>query len=115
MIGPLALESSAIHRVIYDPSAAVLYVEFKSSQSVYSYAGIDRPLFEALINAGSVGQYFHHQIKKRFQHQQVSSDVWSELLDRAARLSVIMDPEHMRAATTEWLNAISDDVLSMKF
>lgn len=115
MIGPMELESSAIRRVLYDAATAVLYVEFKSSQSVYAYAGVERPLFEALMNAGSVGQYFHHQIKKQFEHEVVSQDEWSVLLRSAAHLREKTSGKYMRAATAEWLGSISDEVAGVDF
>jgi hypothetical protein len=60
-------ESSNIARFGYDESAQVLKVEFKNG-SVYDYFDIPKPVFEAMRNAPSKGQFLAQQIKGRYRY-----------------------------------------------
>jgi hypothetical protein len=56
------IESSNIKSLGYDPETETLEVEFKSGQ-VYQYEGISGDLHRNMINADSVGSFFHSNIK----------------------------------------------------
>lgn len=55
--------SSNIDIVGYDAKSETLYVEFHSSGTVYSYAGVKESTFDMLVNADSVGSFYARHIK----------------------------------------------------
>jgi len=44
-----------------------LFVEFKRSGAVYEYRGVPEDVYQALINAESVGKFFHRNVKSVYQ------------------------------------------------
>lgn len=60
-------ESSTIARFAYDEPTSVLNVEFKNG-NVYNYYDVPQPIFEAMRNAPSKGQYLAQQIKGRYRY-----------------------------------------------
>jgi hypothetical protein len=56
------IESSNIKSLGYDPETETLEVEFNSGQ-IYQYEGVNGDLHQNLINAESVGSFFHSNIK----------------------------------------------------
>ena len=63
------VHSSLLAAVTYTDDAS-LVVEFRRG-SVYRYFTVPRTVFEALINADSVGSYFNNSIRGRFPFRQV--------------------------------------------
>lgn len=57
--------SSTILMVSYDNLLNTLDVEFRSG-SVYQYVGVPRSVYVELMEAESVGKFFHANIKKKF-------------------------------------------------
>lgn len=43
-----------------------LYVSFKKT-GAYSYRGVSEPVYQAMIAADSVGQFFHREIKPAYE------------------------------------------------
>lgn len=66
------VESSNIKAVGYDPATKVLEIEFLPRQesnketNVVRYNTVPQETYDALINAESVGRYFHNEIKGKF-------------------------------------------------
>lgn len=58
--------STAISRVGYDESTGRMTVEFKAGHS-YDYCGVPKRVFEELIRASSVGNYFNTEIRDRYE------------------------------------------------
>lgn len=56
-------DSSNIDILGYDRESETLYVEFHSSGTVYSYAGVKESTFDMLVNADSVGSFYARHIK----------------------------------------------------
>lgn len=61
MIDLVAVESSMIAAVGYDPEARRLVVLYNSGKA-YDYKGVPPEVYEGLMNAGSKGQYMNSQI-----------------------------------------------------
>lgn len=63
------VKSSHIAEVGYDYTDKILYIRFhvkgKKSESgpVYSYAFVEKKMYEAMMKAKSLGSYFHENIK----------------------------------------------------
>jgi hypothetical protein len=62
----LPVSSSNLAAVGYDPSTEVLEVEFIKNSSVYRYFGVPRHIYESLLAAPSIGQFFNAYIKDRY-------------------------------------------------
>lgn len=62
-----SVESSNIKSVGHDAGRKVLEVEFHNG-SVFRYAGVDAGTHRAMLDAPSVGSFFHARIKGRFPH-----------------------------------------------
>jgi len=56
------VQSSNLASVGYDISTNVLEIEFLNG-GVYQYYGVPAQVHEGLMNAGSKGSYFYHNIK----------------------------------------------------
>lgn len=57
--------SSMISEVEYDDENKVLTVTFTKG-SRYEYSDVSKDVYEALINAESIGQYFSAHIKNKY-------------------------------------------------
>lgn len=78
------VESSNIARVAYVPvdegpaeDATVrgtVYVEFTGERRCYRYEPVPQALHEDMIGAESVGSFFAHNIRERFQCERVEVD-----------------------------------------
>ena len=55
--------SSQIASVGYSPSTKELRVRFSKNGSLYSYSGVESEVYDRLISAPSVGQFFSAVIK----------------------------------------------------
>jgi hypothetical protein len=62
MTSRIAVESSNIAAVGYDPQAKILYVEFLNG-GVYAYAEVELDAYTALMAAESKGKYLNREIK----------------------------------------------------
>ena len=58
-----SVESSNLASVGYDAENEILEIEFNNG-GVYQYFDVPENVYEALMNAGSHGQYFDRNIKK---------------------------------------------------
>lgn len=56
------LESSNLKRCAYDIETETLQIQFHSGK-VYSYQGVPASVYNGLLEASSVGQYFNSNIK----------------------------------------------------
>jgi hypothetical protein len=66
----IAVESTTLASLAYDDVRGILQLEFRS-RAVYSYFGVSRPVYEALLAAPSKGGYFNHAIRGTFPHLRV--------------------------------------------
>jgi len=62
--------SSNIAEVGYDESSNTLEIQF-NDQSVYQYIDVPKTVFESLVSAASVGQYFHANIRGQFRYSKI--------------------------------------------
>jgi hypothetical protein len=62
--------SSNVRSIGYDPTSQTLEVEFQNS-FVYQYYNVPAHVFEALIAAGSKGQFINSQIKNMYAFSRV--------------------------------------------
>jgi len=61
------VESSLIEKVSYDPKNEDLWVEFKNGER-YHYFEVPYPVYRHLIDAESVGKFFHKEIRGKDYH-----------------------------------------------
>lgn len=57
--------SSVIQRIEYEAGARKLHVMFRET-GAYTYYGVPRPVYEAFLNAPSIGQFFNERIRDRY-------------------------------------------------
>jgi hypothetical protein len=62
--------SSNVRSIGYDPTSQTLEVEFQNS-FVYQYYNVPTHVFEALMAAGSKGQFLNSQIKNMYAFSRV--------------------------------------------
>ncbi len=67
------VESSNISAVKYDPEDSTLYVVFTSGGH-YSYAGVPQDVYDSLMEAESVGKFFHASIRNAFQAKKMEEE-----------------------------------------
>ncbi len=60
------LHSSMIDRVVFDDEAETLRVSFRGSGRSYTYMGVPRAIYDALVRAQSAGRYFNDCIRGHF-------------------------------------------------
>jgi hypothetical protein len=65
------VQSSNIASIGYDGVEQTLEVEFRKTGSVYQYTDVPQRVHQELINAPSIGKYFHSRIKKEYPFFQV--------------------------------------------
>lgn len=58
----VAVQSSNLASVGYDPAADTLEIEFRHG-GVYQYYGVPKEVHEGLMMAASKGSYFHRNVK----------------------------------------------------
>jgi hypothetical protein len=66
----IAVESSSVSAVGYDPAAFELEVEFRNGR-VYRYQQVPIAAFRLLLQAPSIGEFVNKQIKPRFEAKAV--------------------------------------------
>lgn len=64
------VQSSNIASVGYEESTETLEVEF-SDGNVYQYQGVPKHIYEQLVSAPSVGQFFHFNIRNSFPYMRI--------------------------------------------
>jgi hypothetical protein len=64
---PLAVRSSLLASVAYDPARAILQLEFGSG-TVYQYFGVPVQRYQELLQAASHGAYFNRHIRSFFRY-----------------------------------------------
>ena len=65
-----SVSSSTIASVGYDEENKTLRIEFHSGRS-YEYYKVPKFVYEGLLNADSVGTYFHRNIKDAYDFSEV--------------------------------------------
>ena len=66
-----AVTSSSLATVGYDADTQTLEVEFTETGAVYQYTGVPVSEYNALMNAGSLGQHFNANIKDHYSYNKV--------------------------------------------
>ncbi|HKO53227.1 MAG TPA: KTSC domain-containing protein [Polyangiaceae bacterium] len=66
----IAVESSSVARVGYDPETFELEIEFRNGRS-YRYQQVPIAAYRLLLQAPSVGEFVNKQIKPRFEAKEV--------------------------------------------
>lgn len=61
------VQSSNIKSVGYDPVKKEMEVEFHSGE-IYAYHHVEPHTYKGLIEASSVGSYFHKHVRPHHQH-----------------------------------------------
>jgi hypothetical protein len=62
--------SSNLRSVGYDPTCAVLQIEFHHG-GIYNYYQVPWSVYAGLMEAGSKGRYHHEHIKKCYPYQRL--------------------------------------------
>jgi hypothetical protein len=66
----LGVESSHIQEIGYEPTEAILEMEFKGG-SVYQYYDVPQYEYDNLMSAESKGSYAHKNIYKNYRCQRI--------------------------------------------
>jgi hypothetical protein len=88
----VSVESGLFAAVAYRESARQLYLRFRDGK-VYRYFECPSSVYREFVTAGSKGRYFSQQIRNRFRHELVYSNVGgnsSESLERQLSRSVVL-------------------------
>jgi len=64
------VKSSNLNAVGYDEDNKVLAVLFNDG-NLYEYSDVPKETYEAMINAGSVGSYFHKNVRTSFNFKKM--------------------------------------------
>lgn len=64
------VSSSNVESVGYDEENQILYVRFLSG-SLYMYKNVNKPEYEALLSAPSIGSYLHRNIKNVYPYERI--------------------------------------------
>jgi hypothetical protein len=64
------VQSSSINSVGYDPKRQVLEVEFVDGD-VYQYSDVPRQIYEAFLQAESMGQFMNWEFKEKFRYRRM--------------------------------------------
>lgn len=66
----IAVESSHIQLIGYEPAEAILEIEFKGG-AVYQYYDVPQYEYDNLMSAESKGTYAHQNIYKKYRQQRI--------------------------------------------
>lgn len=66
----IAVNSSNLSSVGYDEPSQTLEIEFHHG-GIYQYYDVPEHVYRELINAGSIGSYFSHNIRNAFPTQKI--------------------------------------------
>jgi hypothetical protein len=64
------VESSMITSIGYDPTTSTLEIEFKSTGAIWQYYDFPESFYYE-FKEGSLGKYFHSNIKNKYAESQV--------------------------------------------
>lgn len=67
----VAIESSNLEEVGYDPGSRMMEILFRSGR-LYHYYGVPSHVYEGLLAAPSAGSYFHAEIRGQYGDRRVS-------------------------------------------
>ena len=59
--------SSAIRHARYDTTANRMWITFTSSFKEYEFCGVPQDVYDGLLSASSVGQYYDNYIRDKYQ------------------------------------------------
>lgn len=66
------VESSALSRVGYDKREHVLVAEFKDSGAIYAYYDVPESVYNALLDADSIGSYFYYNVRTSYAYERLN-------------------------------------------
>jgi hypothetical protein len=69
----IPVKSSNIQAVGYDQGSETLRVAFKSG-GTYDYKGVPPDVHASMLCAQSVGSFFHHNVKGKFDSEKVETE-----------------------------------------
>lgn len=61
-----SVSSSNLASVGYDPASETLEVEFVSTGKVYEYYNVPQFMYDRLLEASSIGQFFNVEIRNAY-------------------------------------------------
>ncbi len=64
------VESSNLAAAGYDQDKEVLYIEFKNG-NVYEYSNVPFDVYTGLMDADSLGSYFHRHIRTAYDYRKL--------------------------------------------
>jgi len=67
----IEVKSSNIASIGHDPMTKKMQIIFTNS-SVYQYDDVTKDVFNAFVNAPSVGRYFHQNIRNAYTNTKIS-------------------------------------------
>jgi hypothetical protein len=70
LIRRIAVESTELATVGYDPMMSMLEAEFRSGE-VYRYYGVPAQVYLNLLDAPSKGRYFNAHIRSSYKHDRL--------------------------------------------
>jgi len=70
LLDRVAVQSSLLAGVSYDPHQHLLELEFRSG-TVYQYFRVPRQTYQDLLHADSKGAYFNLHIRSLFRHERL--------------------------------------------
>ncbi|MDD2537618.1 MAG: KTSC domain-containing protein [Candidatus Absconditabacteria bacterium] len=65
-----SVSSSNINSIGYDEETQILEIEFNHG-GIYQYFGVSESEYNGIMNAGSIGTYFHDNIKDKYNYSKV--------------------------------------------
>ena len=68
----IAVESTTLATVAYDPAQQLLQLEFRD-RTIYHYCGVPADVHDALLRAPSKGTYFNRVIRPQFAYALAST------------------------------------------
>lgn len=63
-------DSSNLHRIVYNPTKKILYIEFRSGDR-WAYMDVTQKEADGIANAKSQGSFFHYMIKTQKKQKKV--------------------------------------------
>ncbi len=61
-----SVSSSSLASVGYDPGSETLEVEFVATGKVYEYYNVPQFMYDRLVEASSIGQFFNAEIRNAY-------------------------------------------------
>ena len=66
------VDSSALSRVGYDKREHVLVAEFKDSGAIYAYYEVPESVYNELLDAESIGNYFYYNVRTSYTYERLN-------------------------------------------